>query len=109
APDAGGRTAFDRLAGVPRSVHLYLGLPLLLLATIGAWRLFVRRARDRGTLAILGWGAACVFFLVVGILTPVDMRYYLASIPALAVAGSAGASWLWTAGALDRTAAAALL
>jgi hypothetical protein len=109
APDAGGRTAFDRLAGVPRSAQLYLGAPLLLLAAIGAWRLFMRRARDRGTLAILGWGTACVLFLVLGILTPVDMRYYLASIPALAVAGSAGASWLWTAGPLHRTAAAALL
>ena len=109
APDAGGRTAFERLAGVPRSAGLYLGSPLLLLAAIGAWRLFARRARDRGTLAILGWSAACLLFLVVGILTPVDMRYYLASIPALAVAGSAGASWLWTAGPLHRAAAGAFL
>lgn len=109
APDAGGRTAMDRLASVPRYARLYFGIPLVLLAALGARRLFVRGARDRGTLATLGWTAACVLFLVIGIITPVDMRYYLASIPALAVAGSAGASWLWTRGRLRRAVAVGLL
>lgn len=109
APDAGGRTALDRLASVPRYVRLYFGIPLILLAALGAWRLYVRGARDRGTLATLGWTAACGIFLVIGIITPVDMRHYLALIPALAVAASAGASWLWTTGPRHRAAAVGLL
>lgn len=109
APDAGGRTVMDRLADVPRHVGLYLGVPALLLAAAGGWSLFVRGARDRLTLAILGWTVACVAFLILGILTPVDMRYYLASIPALALSGAAGASWLWGRGGGYRFAALALL
>ena len=79
------------------------------LAAVGAWSLFQRRARDRLTLALLGWGTACLGFLALGILTPVDMRYYLASIPALALAGAAGASWLWDRGGAARYGAAILL
>ena len=94
----------DRLASVPRYVRLYFGIPIILLAVAGGWRLYVRGARDRATLATLGWTAACMIFLVIGIVTPVDMRHYLAAIPAFAVAGGAGASWLWTAGTdLDRS------
>jgi hypothetical protein len=109
APDAGGRTALDRLTSVPRYLRLYFDVPLILLACLGAWRLYVRRARDRGALATLGWAAACALFFVIGIVTPVDMRYYLAVIPAFAVAGGAGASWLWTSGSLHRVLALALL
>ena len=32
-------------------------------------------------LATAGWMAACLLFLAIGILTPVDMRYYLAALP----------------------------
>jgi hypothetical protein len=45
----------------------------------------------------------------VGILTPLDMRYYLAVIPSFALLASAGASWWWREGGLARIAAAALL
>lgn len=109
APDAGGRTAMDRLTSVPRHLRLYLGVPALLLACTGVWSLVVRGGRDRLTLAILGWAAACLSFMVLGILTPVDMRYYLASIPAVAIAGAAGASWMWGRGGKYRAAAVALL
>lgn len=109
APDAGGRTMFDRLGGVPRNLSLYIGLPTLLLAAAGSRALFHRGARDRLNLALLGWAAACLAFLALGILTPVDMRYYLASIPALALAGAAGASWLWDRGGMARQAALILL
>ena len=109
APDAGGRTMFDRLASVPRSLSLYIGVPMLMLAAIGSWSLFHRGARDRLTLALLGWAIACLAFLALGILTPVDMRYYLASIPALALTGAAGASWLWAHGGAARYAAVILL
>ncbi|MEO5895873.1 MAG: hypothetical protein ABIS06_09250 [Vicinamibacterales bacterium] len=109
APDAGGRTVSGRLAGVPRSVGLYFGVPVVLLAAVGARSLIARRASDRLSLAVLGWSVACLGFLALGILTPVDMRYYLASIPAFAIAGAAGASWLWDRGGSARPAAVALL
>ncbi len=109
APDAGGRTLAARLAGVPWNVRVYIGLPVLLLASVGAWSLFQNGARDRLTLSLLGWGAACLAFLTLGVVTPVDMRYYLASIPALALAGAAGASWLWDRGGSSRWLAGVLL
>jgi hypothetical protein len=109
APDAGGRTVADRLASVPRNVALYFGLPVLALAGVGGWTLLARRAHDRLTLAVLGWSVACLSFLVLGTLTPVDMRYYLASIPAFAITGAAGASWLWDRGGAARPIAVALL
>jgi hypothetical protein len=109
APDAGGRTAVNRFGDVPRYLRLYFDVPLLALTAIGAARLYSRSARDRATLAVAGWGAACLLFFAIGILTPVDMRYYLAVIPVFAVTGGAGASWLWTGGAVPRVVSVGLL
>ena len=55
APDAGGRTAMDRLVDVPRQLGLMYGIPVLLLAATGAYRLVARASRDRLALALLGW------------------------------------------------------
>jgi len=109
APDAGGRGIGARLGSVPMYLRLYLGPGALLLAAVGAWDLYRRGARDRLTLAAAAWGASCLVFLAIGILTPVDMRYYLASIPAVAIAGAAGAATAWSRGGLPRVAAAGLL
>ena len=64
---------------------------------------------DRLTLSILGWTLACAVFLVIGIATPVHMRYYLASIPVFAVVAGFGASAGWSVGGSRRAVAAALL
>jgi hypothetical protein len=109
APDAGGRGAWGRALAVPRYLHIYLGTPLLILAAAGAIDRWRRRSRDRLTLAIAAWVLACVFYLIVGVLTPLDMRYYLAVIPALALLAAIGASWWWRAGAVSRIVAALLL
>ena len=53
------------------------------------------RAADRLTLALGGWILSCGLFLVIGVLTPVDMRHYLAAIPAIAIAAGSGAAWAW--------------
>ena len=95
APDAGGRDLATRAWSVPRYLRSYLGFGALVLATCGVWSLYRRGARDRLTLTTAGWALSCLAFLAIGILTPVDMRYYLASIPAIAIAGAAGASGLW--------------
>jgi len=109
APDAGGRGIGARLGSVPRYLHEYIGLPALALAAAGAWWMYLRRTRDRLTLTLAAWTTSCVLFLTIGILTPVDMRYYLASMPVVAIAASAGASALWARGRYHRLIGGALL
>lgn len=95
APDVGGRTIADRLRLVPYSLGLYIGVPVLLFAGLGAAVLARTRALDRLTLALAGWILSCVAFLGIGVLTPVDMRHYLAAVPAIAIAAGYGAAWAW--------------
>jgi len=98
ARDAGGRTIADRLRAVPYSLGGYIGAPVLLFAFVGAVELARRRAGERLTLAVAGWTLACLAFLVLGIVTPVDMRPYLAALPAIAIAAGYGAAWAWSEG-----------
>jgi hypothetical protein len=80
---------------VPYSAGISLGGPVILFAVVGGIELMRRRADDALTLTVLGWLLSCVAFLVLGIVTPVDMRYYLAAIPALAASAAFGAAWAW--------------
>jgi hypothetical protein len=98
APDVGGRTIGDRLRFVPYALGVYLGVPVLLFACLGAAQLALKRAGDRLTLTLAGWILSCAAFLVIGVLTPVDMRYYLAASPAVAAAAGYGAAWAWSEG-----------
>jgi hypothetical protein len=98
APDAGGRTRAGRLFGVPYSLEISIGAPVLLFAFFGGAELMRRRDRRPLTLALGGWLLACLGFLVLGVLTPVDMRYYLAALPAIAIAAGYGAAWAWSEG-----------
>jgi hypothetical protein len=109
APDAGGRGIVTRVLSAPRYLRLYFGIPAMLLAAWGARALWLRCGRRPLTLAVSGWGLACAAFFVLGIVTPVDMRYYLASIPAIALAAGYGASAGWYAGGAARAASVALL
>jgi hypothetical protein len=109
APDAGGRGAWQRAIAVPRYLHIYLGTPLLILAGAGAVDRWRRSSRDRVTLGVAAWGLTCALYLIVGVLTPLDMRYYLAVIPALALYAAVGASWWWRGGGGKRLVAAVLL
>lgn len=109
APDAGGRGIGARIAAVPRNLHIHLGMPLLVLAAIGV---AVLRGLDGAAalwLSVAGWLIACAGFLLLGILTPVDMRHYLAAIPALAIAAGAGAAAWWYAGGRRRLVAILLV
>jgi hypothetical protein len=109
APDAGGRGIGARLGSVPRYLQEYLGTGALLLGVAGAWTLFAAGRRDQLTLATAAWSLSCLLFLAIGILTPVDMRYYLASVPAVALAAAAGAAALRTHGPIGRAAGLLLL
>jgi hypothetical protein len=107
--DAGGRGVLERAAAAPRYLHIYLGLPSLALVVAGIVDRWRRGARDRLTLAVAGWGLTCTGFLILGVLTPLDMRYHLAAIPPIALLGAVGASWCWRNGGAARFGAAALL
>jgi hypothetical protein len=109
APGPGGHTIVDRARLVPYSLRIYFGIPLLALFVLGTWQLWTRRAADRLTLAVAGWLLACVLFLVIGVLTPVDMRYYLAAIPALVIVAALGGSAAWRDGISWRAVALVLL
>ena len=108
-PDAGGRGAAERAAAGPRYLYLYFGVPALILAVAGVVDRWRRGLRDRLTLALAGSGLGCALWLAAGVLTPVDMRYYLTIIPALALWGGAGGSDWWRAGGRWRAAGALLL
>jgi hypothetical protein len=98
APDAGGRSVLQRALAVPRYAYLYFTIPAMVLAVAGALEHWRRASRDRLSLTIAGWGAACALFLLLGVLTPVDMRYYLAATPAVTLLAAAGASAGWGGG-----------
>jgi hypothetical protein len=108
APDVGGRTIGDRLRLVPYELRIYIGAPVLLFAFLRAVELARRRASDLSTVAsakvdrlaltLAGWTVSCLAFLVLGILTPIDMRYYLAALPVVAIAAGSGGAWAWDDG-----------
>ena len=81
----------------------------MILSLAGAAQLWRGGVRDRLGLALAGWGGACLSFLVVGLLTPVDMRYYLAAIPAVALTAAIAAARAWRAGGFQRALAGVLL
>ena len=90
----------QRLAAVPGYVHKYLGYPLLALAAAGAWSR--RFSTDVWTRLLQGWVVACAALFVLGQVSSIDVRYYLAVGPALAVfasvamvSGWASARWRW--------------
>jgi len=107
AVDAGGRTIGDRLRIVPFYVKNYFGVSAILLSALGcSW---MRTLRDRLALTIWGWGLSCAVFMAIGILTPMDVRYYLAVVPAIALTAAYGASHAWQLSAAWRGAAVLLL
>ncbi len=94
-PAVGGRTIDDRLRGVPYFLGINIGGPALLLAFVGVAALVHRRPADPLTLTLGAWIGSCAAFLALGVLTPIDMRYYLAVLPAVAIAAGYGTAWAW--------------
>ncbi len=97
-----------------------LGWPILILALIGVWRLWLAGGRDRLVLALAAWGVVCLGFVAVSVLAPGEMRYqqdaweFIARVehttcPAAVVLAALGATWAWRAGTAGRLASAALM
>lgn len=95
ASSAGNRTPMVRLLDVPRLLELYYAIPGLLLAAAGTAALFRSRASDSVAWAVVVTGAGTLAaFLVLGIVTPLDFRHYLAALPLIALAAGAGGGHL---------------
>ena len=91
-----------RLASTPALALSYLGWPALAAAAVGAWQMTVSGYDRRLLLLLAGWTGACGLFLLIGVLTPVQMRTYFALFPALAVTAAFGCLWAWTGPRLVR-------
>jgi hypothetical protein len=122
-PPALGKTTIP-LTGRVRSAlsqtAANVGWPVLALAAIGAWRLWVDRRRDRLMMAVLAWAAVGTLFVLFSVLTAVDRRYQQdawefigrvehATYPAAVIAAAYGVGWTWRAGVVARAIGAALL
>ncbi len=97
------------LSNAVRLGEIYFGWPAAAVAAIGAWRLFRNRITPRLTLLLSGWTGICLVFLVIGIVTPIQMRYHFAAFPALALTAAFACSWAWRSGVAGRLAIAALV
>jgi hypothetical protein len=97
-----------------------VGWPILVLAAVGLWRVWISGIQDRLGIALCAWGVAYLGFLGIGILLPVGAQFEryaaefvgrvnLASYPAAVVLAARGGAWAWRAGTVPRAAAALLL
>jgi hypothetical protein len=55
------------------------------------------------------WGTTCLMFLVIGLLTPLDLRHYFAAFPAVAILAALSTSGLLANGGLQRVLAMLLV
>jgi uncharacterized membrane protein len=96
---AGGRTPMARLLDVPRLVGNVYDWPAVVLAA-GAVVVVAREHTgwSIAKIALAAWAASCLAFLVLGIVTPVDMRHYLAGVPVVATLVGVGFAYGWHLG-----------
>ena len=96
-----------------------IGWPILVLAGLGLWRLWVRGMRDRAAFVVAAWGVAGLAFFAVAVMR-VDApfqryaaeffgRVLFATYPAAVLLAASGAGWAWRAGVVPRMASAVLL
>ena len=115
-----GAETTSRIAGPPSSIvarlwrnselaKMYFGGASIVGAAAGTVYLFRVRVDPRLTLLLRGWVGTCVVFLVVGLVTPIDLRYHFALFPAIALAAGFATSWAWRRGFALRLCAVALM
>jgi hypothetical protein len=79
----------NRIAAIPGYAGKYFGWPVLVLSVAGALHSARRAAAERDELdvVLVAWMVAPLGFLLISLLTPLDLRYYLAAAPAVAALG----------------------
>jgi hypothetical protein len=82
------------------------GWGALLLAAVGAFTAIRRDWRDGWTLVLAAVGVVCGAFLLLGALTPIEMRANLAVHPVLVCFAALGCSGLWATGRIGLRAVA---
>jgi hypothetical protein len=107
----------SRVADALAQTTAAIGWPILLLAVLGAWRLWRDGPRDRLWAVICAWGLVCLAFVVLGIASPVDAanqrfssefigRVVYTTSPAAVLLAALGGVWAWRRGHVTRAAAA---
>jgi hypothetical protein len=104
----GNMTMSERVVDLFRQMGIDAGVPLLILAAIGAWTLWRRGSRDRLTSALLAWAGMWLVFSLSTVFAQVGDAYVryaaefigrinLATAPLLAVLAARGAACGWDA------------
>jgi hypothetical protein len=99
---AGGRTPLTRLVELPRGLAVTFGVPGMLLAIAGVVALAARPRPSPVQRLVAMWLAVCGFFMVVGIVTPVDLRHLLAALPVIGILAAIGFAAGWRSGPIGR-------
>jgi hypothetical protein len=101
-------TIGTRIRLAPQLALDYLGWPALIMAAVGIWRMAAERVDRTLRDLIAAWTASCIAFLLLGIVTPVQMRAYFALFPAIAIAAAFGSAWAWRRSATARASVIAI-
>jgi hypothetical protein len=99
----------ERAAMTAKQSVRFVGWPILLLAAVGAWRLFHEGGRDQLTLVIAAWVLTLVVYVAISVLSPGNKAYQQdayefisrvihTTLPAAALLAARGAAWGWGAG-----------
>jgi hypothetical protein len=91
-----------RIRQVPQLTLDYLGWPALIMAAVGIWRMAAEQVDRTLKDLIAAWSASCIAVLLLGLVTPVQMRALLALFPAIAIAAGFGSAWAWRRSATAR-------
>lgn len=99
---AGGRTPLARLVQLPRGLVVTFGVPGMLMALVGAARLWTRPQPSPVRRLIAMWLLVCGFFMAVGVVTPVDLRHLLSALPVIGMLAAIGFAAAWRGGPASR-------
>jgi Na+/glutamate symporter len=91
-----------RLVELPRGLAVTFGVPGMLLAIAGVVQLAARPRPSPVQRLVAMWLAVCGFFMVVGIVTPVDLRHLLAALPVIGILVAIGFAGGWRSGPIGR-------
>jgi hypothetical protein len=95
-----------RFASLGTAPVRFFAWPAMLAAAVGIWRLRRDLAPVRLTLLLAGLALACLLFIGLGLVTPINLRTHLAAAPAVAVLAAMGCVWAFRSHWALRTAAA---
>jgi len=105
-----GSTLGTRIVLLVDLANRYFGWPAVVAASLGVWRLFADVAvPPRLKWLLVAWGGASLVFTVIGLVTPLELRYHFAAFPAVAILGALGWSWAWRRSLPFKLAAALVL